>query len=119
MKKSRIAILAIIVVIVASYAFSSPYDKPQAKHKLSDAAVIRILKDAGYTAIKKAKDGLILVEIDEMKYAVSNSDDGDLLAHYAIHGEKLSYEDINKWNQYNRMSRGYIDSSADLVIEAD
>ena len=87
--------------------------------KYSDDQLIQIFKDDGYGAVSKLRDGAIKIKIDGSTYIIYNNTDGDLQSYYAIGGTKISYEDINEWNQTKRLSRAYLDSDKDTVIESD
>jgi len=89
------------------------------RDKYSDSELIQIIKDQGYSAVTKVKDGAIRIMIDGNSYILFNKSDGDLQAYYAIGGAKVSYEDINEWNQTKRLSRAYLDSDKDPTIESD
>ena len=62
---------------------------------------------------------MISYKKDGGKYIVCNYDDGDLQTYYSTGGIRLSYEDMNKWNRENRLSRAYLDSRSYPAIEAD
>ncbi len=91
----------------------------QSTFKYSDSELIQIIKDEGYNSVKKIKDGVIRIKIDGRSYALFNKSDGDLQVYYSIAGAKVSYEDINEWNRTKRLSRAYLDSDKDAVLESD
>lgn len=85
----------------------------------SDAEIIQIIKDDGYSAVTKIKDGVIKIKIEGSTYLIYNKNDGDLQAYYGVGDAKISYEDINEWNRTKRLSRAYLDSDKDPVLESD
>ena len=87
--------------------------------KYSDAEIIQIIKDEGYSAVTKLKDGVIKVKVDGSTYVLFNKSDGDLQAYHGAGGVKVSYEDINEWNRTKRLSRAYLNSDKDPVLESD
>jgi len=119
MTKTKVSILALLIVTTFSYPVSSPDAKPESKHKFTDSEIVQIMRDAGYSSVKKTEDGFILIKIDEKKFVIYNYKGGDIQAYYGAKGPKISYKDINTWNKKRRLSRAYIDSRGDPVIEAD
>lgn len=115
MKMRIIAILAAACLLVPVYVFA----ESTLTDKYSDAELIQIFKDEGYSSVKKIKDGKIRIKIDGRTHLLFNKSDGDLQAYYAIGGAKISYEDINVWNRTKRLSRAYLDSDKDPVLESD
>lgn len=87
--------------------------------KFSDTELVQIIKNEGYSSITVLKDGVIKVKIDGRAYLILNQDDGDLQAYFSVSGPKISYEYINEWNRTKRLSRAYLDSDKDPVIESD
>ena len=87
--------------------------------KYSDAELIKIIRDDGYSAVTKLKDGVIRIKIEGRTFVLFNKSDGDLQGYYAIQGVNISYEEINEWNRTKRLSRAYLDSDRDPVIESD
>lgn len=85
----------------------------------TDAELVQIFKDDGYSNIDLFQKGAISVEIDGKTYVLINHKDGDLQGYYSIRGADISYGDINEWNRTKRLSRAYLDSDGDSVIESD
>lgn len=115
MKIRMIEILMAICLLVPTHVFAETI----LVDKYSDSELIQIIKDDGYSAVKKIKDGAIRVKIDGRSYILINKSDGDLQSYYALGGAKISYEDINEWNRTKRLSRAYLDSDNDPIIESD
>lgn len=87
--------------------------------RYSDSELIQIIKAEGYSSVTKIKDGVIRINIDGRSYMLINNSDGDLQTYYSIGGVKVSYEDINEWNRTKHLSRAYLDSDKDPVLESD
>ena len=116
MRKTRAAAVLSMSLL---FGASSVFAEPELTAKYSDSELIQIVKDEGYSAVKKIKEGAIRIKVEGRTYVLFNKDDGDLQAYYALAGAKISYEDINEWNRTKRLSRAYLDSDEDPVLEAD
>ena len=115
MKRRIIAIKMAFCLLVPAYAFA----ESTLKDKYSDAELIQIFKDEGYSAVSKKEDGIIRIKIDGEIYVIYNKYGGDLQNYYGISNAKISYEDINEWNRTKRLSRAYLDSDQDSILESD
>lgn len=115
MKSRIVGTLMAFCLLLPVYAFAAS----TLTDKYSDDEVVQIIKDEGYSAVTRAKKGLIVVKIDGRAYTLINMSDGDLQCYYGMSGVKVSYEDINIWNRTKRLSRAYIDSHEDPVLESD
>ena len=110
-----IEILATVCLLVSGHVFA----ESKFTGKYSDSELIQIIKDEGYRAVTKINDGTIRIKIDGRSYLLFNENDGDLRAAYIIEHAEISYEDINEWNRTKRLSRAYIDSDNDSILESD
>lgn len=115
MKARLVQILMVSFLLLPVHAVA----ESTLKDRYSDNKLIRLIKDEGYGAVKKLKEGQIRIKIDGRSYILINKDDGDLQAYYAISGVDISYRDINEWNRTKRLSRAYLDSDKDPVLESD
>jgi frataxin-like iron-binding protein CyaY len=115
MKIRIIAILTAIYLLLPIHAFA----EVRLTDKYTDSELVQIIKDEGYSGVKKLRDGVIRIKVEGKSYILINKDDGDLQAYYGIGGVKVSYKDINKWNKTRRLSRAYLDSDEDPVLESD
>ena len=57
--------------------------------------------------------------MDGHSYELLIYDDNDLQLYYGLTGYELDVADLNEWNRTKRLSRGYLDSVDDPVLEAD
>ncbi len=85
----------------------------------SDAELIQILENEGYRAVQKIADGQLRIRVDGHSYELLIYDDNDLQLYYGLTGYELDVADLNEWNRTKRLSRGYLDSVDDPVLEAD
>lgn len=115
MKIRIAATLMSLCLLVPASAFA----ESEVRAKYSDEELIQIFKNDGYGAVSKLRNGTIKIKIDGSSYIIYNNTDGDLQSYYAIGGSKTSYEDVNEWNRTKRLSRAYLDSDKDTVIESD
>ncbi len=113
MKIRIVTTLLVVFVLVPVYVFAG------LTSKYSDFELVQIIKDEGYSSVKKIRDGVIKIKINGQTFVLFNNEDGDLQAYYAIGNAKISYEDINTWNRTKRCSRAYLDSDKDPVLESD
>ena len=63
--------------------------------------------------------GSSIVKIDGNAYLLANHPSGDLQAYYVVTGANVSHADMNEWNRTKRLSRAYLDSDEDPVLESD
>ncbi len=115
MKIGITTLLSFMMLLTSSYASADS----QMTYQYSDSELIQIMRDEGYSSVTKVRDGAIRVKIDGRSYIVFNKDDGDLQCYYGISGVQISYEDINEWNRRKRLSRAYLDSDMDPILESD
>ena len=114
MKKTIITIITTVWLLIPMHVFAD-----STIYSFTDNELIKIIKSEGYSAVSKARDGLIKIKIEGRTILLYNNYGGDLQAFYAISGTNLSYEDINEWNKTKRLSRAYLDSDKDPAIESD
>lgn len=86
--------------------------------KFSDDYVLQVMRNEGYSP-EKLKDGLIRLKVDGVTMALFNKTDGDMQLYYSLSGARMSLEDINEWNRTHRLSRAYLDTDKDPVLESD
>lgn len=115
MQKSIVAVFMAFFLLLPAAAMADSL----LKNRYSDAELIEIMKSDGYSAVTRIKDGTLSIRVDGVTYALLNNSDGDLQTYYGISGAKLSYQEINEWNRTMRLSRAYLDSEKDPVLEAD
>jgi len=119
-KMSLIAFLSFIMLAVSNSAFAvSSADSSNLASRYSASELSRILKADGYGSIIKLNDDTLKIKIDGKSYIIFIEDDGDLRSYYGISGVTISYRGINDWNQSKRLSRAYLDSDNDPILEAD
>jgi len=115
MKIRIYALVAVMSLIASSFAFA----ETKLSDRYSDASLIRIMKDDGYSSVKLVKAGKIRIKVDGRSYLLFNTSSGDLQLYYGLGGAVISYKTINEWNRDKRFSRAYLDSDIDPVLEAD
>jgi len=115
MKIRIYALVAVMSLIASSFAFA----ETKLSDRFSDASLVRIMKDDGYSSVKLVKSGKIRIKVDGRSYLLFNTSSGDLQLYYGIGGAVISYKTINEWNRDKRFSRAYLDSDIDPVLEAD
>ena len=108
-------LLALFLLLVTLSARA----EPEPTTHFTDQQLIDILKEDGYASVKPYKENVLLIKIEGRSLLLFNNDDGDLQAYYGASGVKVNYEDINEWNRDHRLSRAYLDTELDPVLEAD
>ena len=116
MRSTRLIFILLAMMLLGS---SYVYAESPSKVKYSDDELIQIMKDDGYASVKQQRKGLIRIKIDGRTYLLLNKSDGDLQTYYAVGGVNLSYEDMNTWNRTKRLSRAYLDTDMDPILESD
>lgn len=89
------------------------------KRVYSQNELVNILKNDGYRKVDPISTDAVSITIDGQNYIMIIQDDGDMQGYYAIASSGISYEEINEWNMGKRLSRAYLDSDNDPVIESD
>ena len=115
MKLSLSAIILVFGLLLSGYASADN----SLKTRYSDSELVQVMRNDGYSSVTKVRDGTIRVKIDGKSYYILNKADGDLQTYYAFTGMDISTADINEWNKTKRLSRAYLDSDNDPVIESD
>ena len=111
-----------VASIIATACFFVPchvFAEPTSTEKYSDSELVQILKDEGYSSVEALASLGVLVKIDGNAYLLVNLPSGDLQAYYVVTGANVSHADMNEWNRTKRLSRAYLDSDEDPVLESD
>ena len=85
----------------------------------SDDELVQILEQDGYRSVQKIDDRQIRIRVDGHSYELIVYDDDDMQLYYGLTGYELTVADLNEWNRTKRLSRAYLDSVDDPVLEAD
>jgi hypothetical protein len=85
----------------------------------TDQELIDILNANGYSQVEVAEDRVLMIKVAGLNYALYVYDDDDLQLYFGLTGFDVSVDAINQWNQSRRLSRAYLDSVNDPVVESD
>ena len=107
-----------VVEAAAAIAASAPDVESMLHDSFSDEELVEILVEEGYR-VSVIEDGFLRIVIDGDSYLLLNFDDGDLQAYYSIRSSAMTHYVINEWNREMRLSRAYLDSDNDPVLESD
>jgi hypothetical protein len=107
-------ILAVVSASVAASAFADDLPK-----YYSDDDLVEILKDDGFRAVEKTEDRVLQIKIDGQLYFLYVYEDDDLQLYYGLTDFYVTPEDMNTWNRTMRLSRAYLDTDNDPILEAD
>ena len=110
---------ALIAIFLSVISFGIAASEPTLNTHFTDAELIAIIKEDGYRSVELDSKGIIVIKVDGAPYVLYNYDDGDLQLYYGIAGAPVSLTAINEWNMSKRLTRAYIDSENDPVLEAD
>ncbi len=114
-----IASLALSMLAGANEAIVKRMSADTLYDRFTDAELVKLLSDEGYSSVEKLDDKYIAVKIDGRSYILINVGDGDLQGYYGMTGVTLDLGDVNDWNRERRLSRAYLDSDNDPVLESD
>jgi hypothetical protein len=110
------AVLAVLLVTMTALPSMAGQETFR---RFTDDELLRIMRSEGYDSVSLEKSGMIHIEHKGISYVLLNGDDGDLQLYYGVRGFDISYMDINEWNRTHRLSRAYLDSDRDPVLETD
>ena len=115
---NRVSLAVVLSGLMWAASFSA-FSADGLVDKYSDDNLIQILRQDGYGAVGKIKDGAIRFKVEGSTYVLYNQQDGDLQLYYSLSGAKISFDVINEWNKTKRLSRAYLDSDLDPTLESD
>lgn len=79
----------------------------------------QLLESEGYGGVAPEEDDRIRFKAEGRVYYLYLYEDGDLQLYYGLTGVNLTAADINQWNASYRLTRAYLDTDKDPVLEAD
>jgi hypothetical protein len=109
--------LAIVCAPSLSLAGESKGESPKLRH-YAVGELAELVRSEGYGSVR-VEENRVAFKADGSQYLLFLYDDGDLQLYYGLTGVSISTDDINSWNRHRRLSRAYIDSEQDPVLEAD
>ena len=112
-------ILSLTCLVASLLITSHALAETKLSDGFSDDELIDIFTNEGYGAVTKLQDSYLRIKVDGLSYVLINHSDGDLQAYYGISTSGITYERINEWNRTKRLSRAYLDSDNDPILEAD
>lgn len=108
-------VVSTIFLLICAGAWASA----EVKAKFTDSDLVTVLKGDGYSGVEITKPGKIILKVNGTAFLLNNSYGGDLQLAYFVSGVKISLSTINQWNRTKRLSRAYLDSDKDPILEAD
>ena len=94
-------------------------DASELQRRFSAAQLVSILRSEGYGSVELTEHGDVRFKADGRSYLVLLYEDGDLQLYFSLTGVSLTHAVMNEWNRTKRLSRAYLDSDLDAVLEAD
>lgn len=128
MQRFRLALLVALGLLVQGCLSPAPDRGPEGSadadpgelvRRFSAEEVASLLRREGYGSVELLEDGNVRFKADGMTYVVYLYDDGDLQLYFALTGIHVTPEVMNEWNRTKRLSRAYLDTDQDPVLEAD
>ncbi|MFK8052524.1 MAG: YbjN domain-containing protein [Woeseiaceae bacterium] len=111
------------ITLVLSFVLCGSATAETLRKDYDNDEIIEILRADGYSAVKEVNGDegqrTIEIKVNGSTYALRIFDDGDLLLYFGMTGFSLTADDINRWNQVHRLTRAYLDSDNDPILEAD
>lgn len=80
----------------------------EVRKSYSDVELIQILRNEGYSPVKRLKEGIIVFQAESTNYLLFNQEDTLQIAIIFNDTDHLSYKKLNEWNSTYRFSRAYI-----------
>ncbi|MCO4769511.1 MAG: YbjN domain-containing protein [Deltaproteobacteria bacterium] len=122
----RVAALLALLVLVSGCPRTGTTDSGDAPAPLrerlvdnfSDAQLL-VLLDAFEYEPSLVDEGSMTFDLEPGRVMLFNRFEGDLQLYYVMTGGQWTHEQINEWNRTRRLSRAYLDTEGDLVLEAD
>jgi len=117
MTAHRLAVgLALVLVLPLLSAGGAAAEEPW---RPGEPELAKILQSEGYGSVERLAKGGIKFKANGMPFVLFRYDDGDLQLYYGISGVSLPVRTVNEWNRTRRLTRAYLDSDGDPVLEAD
>ena len=114
----KVRIYALILAVFSASVVASAFADDLPKY-YSDDDLVEILKDDGFRAVEKTEDRVLQIKIDGQLYFLYVYEDDDLQLYYGLTDFYVTPEDMNTWNRTMRLSRAYLDTDNDPILEAD
>jgi hypothetical protein len=89
------------------------------KRRLSATEIVQVLRAEGYADVEELGEGGVRFKRQDMTYVLTVYDDGDLQLYFGLTGIDVGTDVVNEWNRTRRLTRAYLDSEQDPVLETD
>jgi hypothetical protein len=89
------------------------------QRRFSAGEIVEILQDEGYGSVAPLAGDGVRFKADGMSYVLTIYEDGDLQLYFGLTGIAVSPGVVNEWNRTRRLTRAYLDSELDPVLETD
>jgi len=88
------------------------------RRRFSAEEVGEVLREEGYGSVS-VQGTNVSFKADGMSYLLSIYEDGDLQLYFGLTGIEVAPEVVNEWNRTRRLTRAYLDTENDPVLETD
>ncbi|MGI9590867.1 MAG: YbjN domain-containing protein [Myxococcota bacterium] len=89
------------------------------QRRFSAFEIASLLRAEGYGTVEEIGDEAVRFKAAGMSYVLTIYDDGDLQLYFGLTGIEVAPEVVNEWNRTRRLTRAYLDSESDPVLESD
>ena len=89
------------------------------QRRFAAGELVQLLREEGYGTVEALEDDGVRFKAGGMSYVLTIYDDGDLQLYFGLTGIAVSQQVVNEWNRTRRLTRAYLDSELDPVLEAD
>jgi len=126
MKPARILVWVLAMGLLQGCAAHGPGAAPPSsladdtlERRLSASEIAQVLHTEGYADAEILGEGGVRFQRDGMSYVLTIYDDGDLQLYFGLTGVDVGTDVVNEWNRTRRLTRAYLDSEQDPVLETD
>ena len=98
---------------------AAPVFAQELRKDYSAEDVREMLLADGFRAVDVEGDNTLRIKVNGLTYILTIQTDGDLLLYFGMTGYNVNTDIINGWNARMRLTRAYIDSENDPVLESD
>lgn len=89
------------------------------QRRFTAGQIAEVLRAEGYASVETLTGEGVRFETQGMSYVLTVYEDGDLQLYFGLTGIAVAPEVVNEWNRTRRLTRAYLDSEHDPVLEAD
>ena len=89
------------------------------QRRFTQREIVEVLQEEGYGSVAPLGGEGVRFKADGMSYVLTIYEDGDLQLYFGLTGIAVSPAVVNEWNRTRRLTRAYLDTELDPVLETD